>query len=280
VSLTAAPTVTAFAAAGGSTAAGQGAVSRSFTLTGTNLQSNASVVVSGTGVTVNSVSFVSSTSLTVVLSVALTATVGARDVTVVNGDFGRGTRAAGLTITTAPTITSLTPNSRGQGSVNQTVAVAGTGFVTGAVATFSGTGVTATVASVTATSISLRVSITSTATTGLRSITITNPDGGERTLANSFTVLVGPTVTSLSPASLARGASATITVNGTNFATGVTVAFAGTGLTLGTVTLVSATQLRLTVTAATTATIGLRGITVTNTNGGRFTSTTIGLNIT
>jgi hypothetical protein len=282
ISLTAAPTVTAFATSTASSAAGQGAVTRSFNVTGTGFVAGATVEFSGTGVTVNSVTFVSSTNLTVVVSVLLTATVGARDVRVVNPDFGTGTRVGGLTITAAPTLTSLTPNSRAQGALNSSVTVAGTGFQAGAVATFSGTLVTATTSSVTATSLVIAVTVAQTAATGLRSITVTNPDGGTRTLANSFTVLAGPTVTSLSPASLARGAAATtITINGTGFVTGSTVAFSGTGLTLGAVTVVSATQLRLTVAVATTATIGLRGITVTTpSNGGRFTSTTIGLTIT
>ncbi|MGA0893552.1 MAG: beta strand repeat-containing protein, partial [Ilumatobacteraceae bacterium] len=282
ISLTAAPTVTAFATSTASSAAGQGAVTRSFNVTGTGFASGATVEFSGTGVTVNSVTFVSSTSLTVVVSVLLTATVGARDVRVVNPDFGTGTRVGGLTITAAPSLTSLTPNSRAQGALNSSVTVAGTGFQTGAVATFSGTLVTATTTSATATSLVIAVTVDQNAATGLRSITVTNPDGGTRTLANSFTVLAGPKVTSLSPASLARGAAATtITINGSGFVTGTTVFFSGLGLTLGAVTVVSATQLRLTVAVATTATIGLRGITVTTpSNGGRFTSTTIGLTIT
>ena len=146
---------------------------------------------------------------------------------------------------------------------------------------FSGTLVTVTASTITATSITLTVTVATAAAAGLRSLTVTNLDGGTRTLANAFTVNAAPTVTSLSPASLARGAAATtITVNGTNFTTGMTVAFAGTGLTLGAVTFVSATQVRLTVAVASTATVGLRGITVTRTDAGRFSSTTIGLTIT
>ena len=61
----------------------------------------------------------------------------------------------------------------------------------------------------------------------------------------------------------------------------MTVGFAGTGLTLGTVTFVSSTTVRLTVAVASTAATGLRGITVVNsTDAGRFSSTTIGLTIT
>ena len=75
-----------------------------------------------------------------------------------------------------------------------------------------------------------------------------------------------PTVTSTSPSSRGQGAtSQTITINGTNFQSGATVAFSGTGITLnGAATFVSATQLTQNISVATNATIGARDVTVTN----------------
>lgn len=51
------------------------------------------------------------------------------------------------------------------------------------------------------------------------------------------------------------------------------VSISGTGMTLGTVTRVDATHLRVVVTADSTATTGPRSLTVTNTDAGKVTAT-------
>jgi large repetitive protein len=65
-----------------------------------------------------------------------------------------------LTIAPLPTVTSLVPNSRGQGATNQTIAINGTGFVNGATVTFSGSGITVTnTAWLSATKINVTISV-------------------------------------------------------------------------------------------------------------------------
>ena len=57
------------------------------------------------------------------------------------------------------------------------------------------------------------------ASTGARTLTVTNPDTQSGT--STFTVNPAPTVTSLSPNNLGQGAtSQNVTVNGTNFVSG------------------------------------------------------------
>jgi hypothetical protein len=70
-------------------------------ITGANIVSGATVAVSGTGVTVGTVTFNSATSLTAVMSVTTAADTTARDVIVHNPDGGTGTCKACLTITAA-----------------------------------------------------------------------------------------------------------------------------------------------------------------------------------
>jgi len=63
-----------------------------------------------------------------------------------------------------------------------------------------------------------------------------------------------------------------VTVAGTNFQTGATAAF-GAGITVGSTTVVSATQLTVALTIGSTATLGPRDVVVTNPNGQSATRT-------
>lgn len=88
----------------------------------------------------------------------------------------------------APTVTTATPNTGGQGDTVPVV-IAGTGFVIGAGVTVSGTGVT--VADVTvdsATQISATFIIDAGATISARDVTVSNADGGTGVATGAFTV--------------------------------------------------------------------------------------------
>ena len=273
----AAPVVTSLSPA----SRGQGATNETVVITGSNFGSGtwatSSVSFSGTGITVNSVTRTDASHLTVNLSVAATATLGARDVTVRNTDFGRATRVAGFTVTAGPGITSLSPGSRGQGATNQVITLTGSNFVAGSWPTsavaFSGSGIT--VNSVTRTDashLSVNVSVSTTAATGARTVTVHNLDGGIASLANAFTVNARPTITSLSPNSRARGqANQTIVVTGTGFVNGAIVSFSGSGITVVSVTWTDASHLSVKVSVASGAATGNRNVTVTNPDQGSFT---------
>src|SRR5262249_28255997 len=79
---------------------GTPSASLTVTLTGTSFQTGASASF-GADITVNSTTFVSSTQLSVAITIASAATLGARDVTVTTG--GQiATRAAGFTVSPPP----------------------------------------------------------------------------------------------------------------------------------------------------------------------------------
>jgi len=59
------------------------------------------------------------------------------------------------------------------------------------------------------------------------------------------------------------------------FNTGVTVTISGTGVTIGAVTRVDATHLRVTLTADAAATTGPRSLTITNTDAGKVIATDV-----
>ena len=178
----------------------------------------------------------------------------------------------------APTITSLSPSTRGQGASNENIVITGSNFGSGTWAnssvTFSGAGITVNSVSRTdSTHLTVNVSIAAGAATGARDVTVRNTDGGRATKSGGFTVAAGPTITSLSPSSRSQGAtSQVIVVTGTNFASGSwptsAVAFSGSGITVNSVTRTDATHLSVNVSISATAAVGARNLTIRNPSDG------------
>ena len=269
----AAPTVTAVSP----TSRGEGATAQNLTVTGTGFQSGATTTFSGTGITVNSTTFVNATTLTVNVTIAGGATVGTSTITVTNPDAGSATSGSIFTVNAAPTVTAVSPTSRDAGAVSQSLTVTGTGFVSGATTSFSGSNITVNSTTfVNATTLTVNISISSGALVGTRAITVTNPDAGNGTSGSIFTVNAAPTVTAVSPTSRDAGAvNQNLTITGTNFITGATVAFSTNGITVNSTTFNSATSLSVNISIASGATVGTRTITVTNGDGSVVTSGSI-----
>jgi purple acid phosphatase-like protein len=91
------PTVTAVSPSSGA----QSTSNLSLTLTGSNFRTGATVLFSGTGITVNSVAVSNCSSATVNVSIALSAATGARDVTFKNADLSSGTGTGLFTVNAA-----------------------------------------------------------------------------------------------------------------------------------------------------------------------------------
>lgn len=162
---------------------------------GTGFVKRLTATVSGTGVTVNSVTFTSPTSVTLNITVAGGATVGARTVTITNPD-GQTTTAS-LTINNpsnpVPVLTSLNPTNALTGSPDGTVTLTGSNFIPGSVARVGGSARATTF--VNATTLNMTVTAADKLTAGPLSITVFNPaPGGGTSNALSFNVL-GRTVT-------------------------------------------------------------------------------------
>ena len=259
-------------------ALGQGVTSQDIAVTGTHFVNGVGLTISfsGTGVTVNGTpTFNSSTSLTVNVTVASDATVGARNVTATNPDHGTSTCSACFTVNGSPTITSAVPDHLGQGAASQVVALTGTGFVNGSVVTAtSGTGLTIdTVSFVDATHLNATMTVGSSASVGYHTLKVTNPDGGFGSCTTCFSVTAKPFATSAVPGTLGQGASHTVTLHGSGFATGVGVVVSGTGVSVANVAVTDSATLTMDVTVTPTATANARDITLTNTDHGTATCT-------
>jgi hypothetical protein len=251
----------------------QGASNQTIAIKGTNLESGAGLAASfsGTGITVNSTSFVSATEVSVNVTIASNASTGARNVTVTNPDTTSATGTGVFTVDAPPTVTSISPNSRSQGASKQIVAIKGTGFASSASASF-GAGITVESTSfVSSTELTAKISIESSASAGARTVTVTNSDGGAGSLASAFTVISAPNVTSTSPSSGDRGGTETVAIKGTGFAGGATSSF-GSGIAVNSTTFKSSTEVSANITIEAGASLGSRTVTVTNTDGGLDTA--------
>ncbi|HEY4217882.1 MAG TPA: beta-propeller fold lactonase family protein [Gemmatimonadaceae bacterium] len=164
------------------------------TLTGTAfVAGGTTVAVDGTGVAVNTVNVTSGTSLTANFVLASGATLGAHNVKVTTS---AGTSAA-QTFTVnppLPTLASISPNTGAQGGV-QTITVTGTNFVSGATTVeVSGTNVTVSNVSVaSATSLTADFTVAAGAVLGARDVTVMTAGGTSS--AQTFTIVVAPTIT-------------------------------------------------------------------------------------
>jgi parallel beta-helix repeat protein len=148
----------------------------------------------GGGITVGFVSVISGNQLTASISIANTATAGTKTVTVANSAPGGGAATTSFTVNNpAPTVTSVTPNSGTQGQT-LTVSLGGSGFFAGVTTVGFGAGVTVnSVVMISSSLLQASITIGPTATTGPRSVSVTNaaPGGGTVSLANAFTVNPG-----------------------------------------------------------------------------------------
>ena len=240
------PTVSSVSPNSGSTAGGT-----AVTITRTNFVAGATVTFGGTA----------ATNVVVVNSTTITATTpggnaGAATVTVTNPGGQAGSLANGFTYVASPTVSSVSPNN-GPVAGGTAVTITGTNFATGTTVTFGGTAAT-NVMVVSATQIT---ATTPAGSTGAVTVTVTNPGVPSGSLANGFTYVVIPTITSISPNSGPIVGGTAVTITGTNFATGATVTLGGTAAT--NVVVVSGTQITATTPAgsagAATVTVTVNG---------------------
>src|SRR6185503_16916024 len=220
---------------------------------------------SGAGVAVSAVNVTGPTSLTATFTIAANAATGARNVTVTTPN---GTsNAVTFTVTAAPTITQVQPNTGNVGNAVN-VTITGTDFVAGQTTVqVSGAGVAVSAVNVTGpTSLTATFTIAANAATGARNVTVTTPNGTSN--AVTFTVTAAPTITQVQPNSGDVGNAVNVTITGTDFVAGqTTVQVSGAGVTVSAVNVTGPTALTATFTIAANAATGARNVTVTTPNG-------------
>lgn len=157
-------------------------------LTGLNLQDSSQVTISGTGVSINSLTQTISDGSEAKLNVTIspTAAAGSRTITITNVDTGTNNYVGGFSLTGRPSISAVTPDSAYQGWSN-TVTITGANFVSGATVDLGSDITVMDTTFVDATELQVKINVSPSAATGARTIKVINPDTGEGT--STFTVL-------------------------------------------------------------------------------------------
>ena len=238
----------------------------------------------GSGITVNSLTVISATNATAVISISSTATAGINTVTVTTGsEIVTLTNAFTVTSGT-PVLTQVSPNTGQQGKSNLSVSLTGqfTHWVQGTTTASFGIGITVNSFLVNSpTSATAVISISSTATVGTNTVTVTT--GSEVvTLTNGFTVTSGtPVLNQVSPNTgqqAQSNLSVSLTGQFTHWVQGTTTASFGTGITVNSLTVNSATSASAVISIGSTATAGTNTVTVTT--GSKVVTLTNGFTVT
>lgn len=171
----------------------------------------------------------------------------------------------------APTLTSLTPNSRGVGQGAFTLSLTGTGFTQASQVRWAGAARPTTFVS--PTQLTAAISAADVATAGNIAVTVFNPTpGGGTSAALNFTVQPlnpVPAISSLAPNTAAAGTAFTLTVTGSGFINSSVVRWEGSNRTT---TFISDTTLRAQIPASDLAAAGSAEVTVVNPEPGGGTS--------
>ncbi|WP_218022503.1 IPT/TIG domain-containing protein, partial [Nocardia amamiensis] len=214
-----APTITSISPTSGPTTGGN-----SVTITGTGFTGPLTVRFGSTATTftVNS-----STQIT---AIAPAGSAGTVQVTVTG--FQGTSNGVSYTYIAVPSLSSISPN-KGPTSGGTTVTLTGTGFTGATAVNFGSTPATSfTVNSDT------QITATSPAGTGIVSVTVTGPTGTSNPLSYSYVVV--PTITSISPTVGPIAGGNSVTITGTGFTGPLTVRFGSTATTF---TVDSSTQI-------------------------------------
>jgi hypothetical protein len=150
---------------------------------------------------------------------------GPKSVRVTNPDTQNNTLASGFTMYNPPTISSVSPTA-GSISGGTAIVITGTNFVPTTSLTIGGVAC-ATFAYVSSTTLNCTTPVRP---AGAQTVLVTNPDGA--TATSTYTYRPAPTVTSLSVSNGPRSGGTLLTINGSDFISGVSVDFGGSPCTV------------------------------------------------
>ena len=158
-------------------------------------------------------------------------------------------------------IASVSPSYLVQGAKGVDIVIDGNGFVSPLTVAISGGGVTPSLVSVSPTSVTIKVNVSAVAIPGVRNVTVADTNGSA-TCMGCLTIVAKPTVASISPASLGQGAAKVpVTITGTGFASGATLA-AGQHVTFYSVVVVNSTSITAQESVGAAAATGARNLTL------------------
>ena len=224
------------------------------TVAGSGFTNSASVTFGGVAAPV--VTYVSPTELQAITPAHTSGTV---NVTVTENPHNQSaTLSGGFTYSSSTTVgLSAVSPSQGPTTGGTVVTVTGTGFQTGATVAFGSVQSTA----VTVASSTQINAMSPPESSGTVAVSVTDPNAQSASLPSAFTFTSGPSASSASPNSGPVTGGTTVTILGSGFQSGASVAFGGVAAT--SVNLVSSTEIQAVTPSSTAGTVA---ITVTNSN--------------
>lgn len=267
------PTVSTFSPPG----AAVGGPGFNLTITGTNFVSGMKVswCLNGCGEdpTILTPSSITATQIGVAIPASLYGTMGSATVAVVMPDGFSVSASSPFSVYGAPIITSLQPSGASAGSPAFLLTIPGINFVTNDAVLWNGTALSGASYNPNLRELTVTVPANLITTPGAMNVTVQDPGGVVSTPA-LFTV-VGPSISSLSPASAVAGAPGfNLTITGANFVTGSGVTWTPPSSSPVSLTVVSqtATQIVATVPSSLLTTAGAATVKVTNPGGASTTA--------
>lgn len=233
-------------------------------LNGRNLSGTTEVYL-GEGISVNSFSTLSSSQISVNITIAADAGVGARDVSVTTTGGSDTLQGSFTVIPAQPVIVSVSPG-QGNQAAEMGITLNGVNFNAASAVQF-GTGIEVKSFSVISSGqIAVSISIAAAADIGPRSVSVTTP-GGSFVLQDGFAVIQAlPKITSVNPAEGSQGATLSVTISGSNL-NGAKEVRLGSGVAVNRFNIVSSEQIQAEVTIVGGAGTGTRDVTVTTPGG-------------
>ncbi|MGZ4188870.1 MAG: hypothetical protein ACXVD2_03345 [Actinomycetota bacterium] len=162
-------------------------------------------------------------------------------------------------------ISSVSPNALKRGDTGIDLTINGSLFSPGPTVTFSGTGIAVNSTTYQDPShIVVNVSVSPDATTGPITVTVDDPVSGSTACSDCFSITPPPAIAA-DDYSVGQGATDhVVSLTGTGFLNGATVAISGLGVSAGSTVWNSATSISVPITASAVAPAGTRDITITN----------------
>ncbi len=252
-----------------SPASGVAGTSIGVTLAGSNFATGASINISGAGVTASNVVVVNGSQITATLMIAANALSGSYPVAVTTTGGSSGMVPFTVSLTSPPVLTSLTPAS-GVAGTSTSVTLSGSNFAAGSAISISGSGLTAaSVAVVNSSQITAALVISANAAPGPHGVQVTGTNGSTGQLTFTVNPANGlPTVTSVTPATGARGTAVAVTITGTNFISGAGLRLSGLGASINrSDVVVNQNTITATFTLTPTAVLGVHNVYVVTSAG-------------
>ncbi|MGB6031266.1 MAG: hypothetical protein WBH55_00415, partial [Bacteroidota bacterium] len=249
------------------------------TLRGTKFFEGVTTVDMGADVRIDSTKILSSTEIFARIVIDSGATLGVRDVAVVNSGpgGGRATLSSAFNVRNVPSIATINPPTGVRGQ-NLVITLTGSNFEESVTTVgMIGSGISLSPPTITSrTRLTVTANISLQAADGPRQLFVTN-SGAYGGTSNFVAFTIGsnpvPTITSVTPDSASRLQAVEVTVRGTGFFNGLTSLDMGPGIAINSFVVDSTTRLRANITIADTAPTGQRSIYVSNNPPGGGTDT-------